>query len=289
MMFRSDRLRKTAQRLSDIALGVQSEFILNSGSTTRVNGNLAAQMMQASKAMIADGIDPESGYLDYNALKFRSSYQHFKELTSALINLRLDSLGKGSAYLAFWINIYNVMIVDAIIHYRLQSSMMRRPGIFRQAAYEINGLRFSVDDIEHGILRRNQPNPVLPIRPFLPADPRRGWMVNEIDARVHFALVCGAKSCPPIAYYDETILDKQLDQAAGSFINGGGVRWDPPKKTLWLSKIFQWYRGDFGGQAGVISIIGKYTRSDEIKQVLDSRSYKIRHLSYNWSINHIQG
>jgi hypothetical protein len=284
-MFIADRLNSTAQRLSDFALRVQRDTILNTGNPTRVEGDIAAQLMQASRAILAEAIDPSNGLVDYASLKQRSTYHHFRELTSGLIILRIDDLGEGPAYKAFWINIYNALIIDAIIQYDLHGSMMRRPGISRQAAYHIQGMRFSADDIEHGILRQNRPNPVLPFKPFSSDDPRANCMVEQFDPRIHFALVCGTKSCPPISYYSPERLDTQLDQAASSFINGGAVRWEPSRQTLWLSKIFDWYEEDFGGKDGVLDFLRRYGYKDEIRDLPPSSKFRLRYTPYDWSIN----
>lgn len=76
------------------------------------------------------------------------------------------------------------------------------------------------DDIEHGILRSNAIAPAsigallkLPFlaRPqFKKGDPRREYVVSPVDPRIHFALVCGAKSCPPIKLYTPDNLDEGL-------------------------------------------------------------------------------
>jgi hypothetical protein len=189
------------QRPSDIVLNVQSDAILNHGAPRQFEGDLAGQPMHISRALLAEALDPACGLLDYARLKKVGAYARFQSLTHALRGFDLDDLGGGPANSVFWINI------DTIILYDLQYSMMRRPGIFRQAAFEINGLRFSADDIEHGIMRCNRPNPVLPMKPFSSMDPRLSFMVDSFDPRVHFALVCGVLSCPPIAFYASDALD----------------------------------------------------------------------------------
>lgn len=80
------------------------------------------------------------------------------------------------------------------------------------------------DDIEHGILRSNAVAPAsigaLLKLPFLAhpqfkkGDPRRGYAVSPLDPRIHFALVCGAKSCPPIKLYTPDNLDEGLQVGA---------------------------------------------------------------------------
>ncbi len=73
--------------------------------------------------------------------------------------------------------------------------------------------------------------------------------MEQLDPRIHFALVCAALSCPPINVYDEATIDQQLDLAAQNFINGGEFAVDLEHKRIVMSKIFQWYAPDFGGSA----------------------------------------
>ena len=72
--------------------------------------------------------------------------------------------------------------------------------------------------MEHGLLRRNRPHPATGVVPFTSdKDPRRAWMADQLDPRIHFALVCGAKSCPRIRVYHGATLDADLDAAARTF------------------------------------------------------------------------
>jgi hypothetical protein len=82
---------------------------------------------------------------------------------------------------------------------------MKIRGFWKIHCYNIGGAVYSLDDIEHGVLRANRGHPAAGGRPqFGPEDPRRrGLVVQELDPRIHFALNCGARSCPPIRVYTE--------------------------------------------------------------------------------------
>jgi len=113
-------------------------------------------------------------------------------------------------------------------------------------AYKIgkNGQVFSLDDIEHGILRGNRPHPSSSHPQFSPTDDRRKLAVKQVDSRIHFALNCGAKSCPPISFYTVENLQRGLDLAAQNFLtNETSV--DLETKTITISKLLLWYREDF--------------------------------------------
>jgi hypothetical protein len=146
-------------------------------------------------------------------------------------------------------------------------------------------MRFSADDIENGVLRGNRRNPMLPIVPFGRGDPRLGMAITSLDPRLHFALVCGARSCPPIAFYDEAKLDEQLESACHNFINAGGAEFDETSNTLHLSRIFGWYQKDFGGRRGVIELIKQCTRNGELRSALEAGGVRIKYAPYDWSLN----
>lgn len=60
-------------------------------------------------------------------------------------------------------------------------------------AYKIGEYNFSLDDIEHGILRCNRVHPSKKISLFSDGDPRIKFCIRTFDPRIHFALNCGAK------------------------------------------------------------------------------------------------
>lgn len=133
-----------------------------------------------------------------------------------------DELSYGEA-LAYWLNLYNAGALDlaAETHDAGRASVLRTPGAFRQPWATIDGETMSLDDIEHGKVRRFG------------------------DPRIHAALVCGSASCPTLRLepYLGTDLDEQLDTQMDDFLAGGGAVREGSR--LLLSRIFLWYGADF--------------------------------------------
>ncbi len=96
--------------------------------------------------------------------------------------------------------------------------------------------------------------------------------VSKIDYRIHFALNCGAKSCPPIAFYEYDFLDKQLETAALSFLSTE-TEIDSIKKEVKVTKIIQWFKADFGGTKGIKSILSKYLHKDFSEYSVQFKNY----------------
>ncbi|HUS85250.1 MAG TPA: DUF547 domain-containing protein [Anaerolineales bacterium] len=280
-----DTIIRGGNRALDFFLRVDPRDVLNAGIPTEKSSNPARAMMKASKFLLANAVNPDTGFVDYRSLRKSDAYAQFRGVAYQLSECKPSDLGQGPALMTFWINLYNALIIDAVVRFGVRGSVMSRPGIFRQAAYNVGGMRFSADEIEHGILRRNRPNPVLHVRSFAADDPRLSLMVDHLDPRIHFSLVCGARSCPPIAFYDHERLDRQLDQAAAAFINGDGVHYLAETNTLLLSKIFQWYLEDFGGLPAVLALVQSHVHDEEVRNALERRNLLVRYMRYDWNVN----
>ena len=225
--------------------------------------------------------------VNYNALKQSEDFSHYLRLAGSLNSFKPEMLRNDEEKKAFWINIYNVLIIHGVIEFDIQGSVFEISNFLGRIGYTIGGLFFTPDDIEHGILRSNRPHPLFPFKPFPHLDQRRNLIVSSFDYRIHFALFCSSASCPPIEFYDAAIIDRQLDTAAKSFINRDGIEIDHETNTLWMSLIFEWYHGDFGNSSRE-TILSLLPYMDEEKKAWIERnidSLYLRHLPYNWNMN----
>jgi hypothetical protein len=271
-------------------------FVLNGGEPAPevpADAGLAAELLGRARAMQAEAIDAAGRRVAYSALRSSAAYEAYRRAAAALRQFDPARLSDTAERLAFWINLYNALVIDAVIQFGVQRSVTRSPGFFLRAAYQVGGMRFSADDIEHGLLRANAAHPALPGRHFGAADPRQRLAMPTLDPRVHFALVCGARSCPPIAFYDPERIDQQLDTAAHSFLATGGARLDLEASVLWLSRIFQWYAPDFGARPLAMGDRAPLRRfairylPEESRAALAGRAQTppVRFLAYDWTLN----
>jgi hypothetical protein len=274
--------------------GISDETVLNGepGRPTRARPpdvDLLAGLMRRLKveaaATNADG-------LDYGSLAKGEAYQDYRRFTADLRAFDPSELGDRGRQLAFWVNLYNGLVVDAVVQWRIRRSVLEQPGFFWRAAYNLGGLRYSANDIESGILRANAPHPAIPGPTFHRSDPRRRLSLPRLDPRVHFALVCASRSCPPVAAYDAGRIDEQLDLAARAFIRGGGADFDAVRGLARLSRIFQWYAVDFGGRPlaaadkrPLLRFIAAYLPPAEADLILARRRWTVRFARYDWSLN----
>ena len=265
-------------------------IILNSGEPYP---NVLAQPIDialtlAMSDLKAKFINVESGTVHYKAIRGSEEFNRYEDLTRGLRSFDLRSLDSREKRLAFWTNIYNTAVIHGVIELGLQQSVKEFPRFFRRVSYEIGGCHFSLNDMEHGILRGNRRPPYRLLKPFRNGDPRLAFAALPMDPRIHFALVCGARSCPPIGFYEAEQIDFQLQLAAMSFINSPQVKTLPQEMAVLLSMIFRWYRADFGGnRAAVIDTLLNFMDEGVGKTFLRENrdQIRIRYQPYDWNLN----
>ncbi|MDG2150312.1 MAG: DUF547 domain-containing protein [Planctomycetota bacterium] len=214
------------------------------------------------------------GVVNYTALaKQRPRLQKYLEELSAIDPNSLDR----NAKLAFWINAYNAFTLELILEHlgRIESikdiSSSKR---WKDKRWLISGRSYSLDEIEHEILRPMQ------------------------EPRIHFALVCASRSCPdlqPEAFLPED-LDAQLASATRGFLanpeKGMQTRIEESffggkTPTLLLSRIFDWFEGDFEKNGSeVVDFVLQYAPTQEAAFINRNRAdLDVEYLDYDWSLN----
>ena len=168
------------------------------------------------------------------------------------------STAKSKEALAFHLNAYNAWILhEAVAKYPVKSVKDALFTFFTGKRIKVAGEEMSFNHLEKEIIRPRFAEP-----------------------RVHFALNCASRSCPPLLSepFDAAQLDKQLDERARSFINSPkGVR--VTGETWQVSKVFDWYADDFGGKQKTIEFINRHRAKPGA--LPKSVSYD----DYDWGLN----
>ncbi len=278
------------QKIIDTLLRVDRGHVLNDEfGAGAPYAEIAAELRAIVDRLKSEAFDTENGLINYQCLNNSPTYSHYRRVAGGLRYFDPASLHNRKERLAFWINLYNSLIVDAVISFGIEKSIWEAGrGFFRKAAYNIGGLRYSADDIEHGILRGNRPHPLFRLPQFTTDDPRLRHAVVPMDPRIHFALVCASRSCPIITVYHASEIEEELEGVTATFINGGGVIVKPELAKVSLSRIFSWYQGDFGGRSEVLNFILAYLREGPERNYLRENISKVRlkYQKYDWSLNH---
>jgi len=164
------------------------------------------------------------------------------------------------AQLAFYINAYNAWILhEALGKYPTKSVKDALFTFFTGKRITVAGQQTSFNALEKETIRS-----------------------KFNDPRVHFALNCASRSCPPLSRqaFNSGNLDGQFETLAKGYVNSDkGVRYNGANKAAELSKIFDWYKDDFKGEGGPAAFINK-RRSSPIPA-----DAKISYQDYDWGLN----
>ena len=211
----------------------------------------------------------DRGLVDYQAWK--RSPQQLTDWLQQLSQINPTQLSD-SQQLALWLNLYNALVIERVLKkYPIESILPKFLGIpnwiafwlfFSRPVYAIARHRYSLNNIEHDILRQKFSEP-----------------------RIHFALVCASIGCPLLrnqAYTPENVT-AQLEEDARRFINSlDKVYYDREQEVLYCSKIFKWYREDFLQTADSLTQYIQTYLSADIS--LDAAT-PIKYLDDDWSLN----
>lgn len=162
---------------------------------------------------------------------------------------------------------------------------------YNSIKFNVGGYVFSFQDWENGILRGNRKAPYSLKLQFDKKDPRLKLAVKEVDARLHFGLNCGARSCPPVNNYSVDDLEEELTMAAHSFCeHEENVHVDKEKMELHLSKIFAWYKIDFARNnkelpSSILQYLRRVKHQDLDRMIDSGRAIRIVFKDYDWNSN----
>lgn len=223
-------------------------------------------------------------------MRLSVAFADFELLTKHLKTVDISALSLDERK-AFMINIYNSLTIHGLVQGVLGDPLSNtsRLKFYASTAYVINGVVLSLNDIEHGILRGNRLSPVpLSSVPFSSDDTSRLALTLDLDPRIHFALNCGARTCPPIGVYSADLLDSQLSRATRGYLNETTVNLEENRVSI--SMLFKWYRSDFGTSDGeILSWIETHAAEPiavQIKSCREKHSTRpvIVYLPYDWNL-----
>jgi hypothetical protein len=199
-----------------------------------------------------------------------------KQLADAGQDELLRQLSDENKRKAFWLNIYNAYTQIGLKEN--PEAYKKRNRFFSKKFIRVAGKDLSLDGVEHGIIRRSKWKYSLGhFNKLFKSKFEKQFRLDKVDYRIHFALNCGAKSCPPIAFYKPEQLDKQLDLATKIYLKNE-VLFNSNELTAEVPAILSWFRGDFGGKKGIRKIL------KEQKLIPDDSHPRIKWKKYDWGL-----
>ncbi len=231
-------------------------------------------------------------YVDGSLVHYQQWKKDQRGLASYLKQLAAITSGEYQRFTdnekkALWINAYNAITIKVVLdHYPIKgtkpyypaNSLRQIPDVWEEFRYRVAGKEVDLYTIEHEMIRKQFQDP-----------------------RMHFAVVCASKGCPPLldrAYVAETV-DKDLDEAARRYFSlSRNIQYDPDKKEVRVSQLFRWFPLDFAGAAGFgkmpfppptdDTIVLSYVLSmapPEVKGKLSEKDTRVMYLLFDWSLN----
>ena len=195
--------------------------------------------------------------VDYVGIKADQS--ELKALVDQIGSFNPSTLTKAGQK-AFWLNAYNIMVIHNVVSHYPIAKPLDVPGFFDTVKFTVAGSSLTLSDIEN-----------VKVRPTFK------------DARVHFALVCAAKSCPPIPAYAFTAdnVETKLEALTKAALNSASfIKVDDAKKTVQFSQILDWYKDDFFlSHKTILEYVNSY-RTVQIPATYTQSFY-----TYNWALN----
>lgn len=210
------------------------------------------------------------------ALQDRKPTDEYKK---ALAEISLEDLSQqintDEKRLAFWINIYNAFIMDILKD--APEKYEDRSTFFKAKQMIIAGEEVSFDDVEHGVIRSSVIKLSLGyLSKWFVSNWERKLRTNQRNYRVHFALNCGAKSCPPVAIYDDKTVNDDLEKISKQYLSRVSS-YDEGQKKVVTTPLMSWFRGDFGGKKGTKNILKKHG-------LIPSTDVDLAFDSYDWTL-----
>ena len=220
----------------------------------------------------ASAFDPDpkgyDGLLGRFVAKGRVDYRGLR-LARAPLDAYLNAVGEAQPPLsmAFYLNAYNATMLKIILDHGLPAKATDIPGVFDVLKHRIAGKDWTLNELETHL------------------------RATYKDARVHFALNCGARSCPPLQprAFTERGIERSLSAVTTSFLDSNVIIDDEKREITVVRIVAEWYKEDFEAREGSVGAFLKRWISDGKKRGALERAlaaeYPIRAQTYDWNLN----
>ena len=244
----------------------------------------AEGLREALEALRVTYFDAGGTACDYAGLDASAEKRRLAETLAALQSFDPKRVRIG-AQTAFWLNVFNAIVVRDAAELAQARGPREVERFFETPRASIGGLAYSLDDIEHGLLRGNAPKFGGMRPPLRQEDPRRAYTPLAYDERMHFGLYCACRSSPPLRAFGGGMLDEQLEQATEGYLRRE-VRIEQQGALVILPRQFYWYAADFGDVRDTLEFALSRLDEDQADMVDRRRGkVKVRYADFDWRLN----
>lgn len=281
---------KVYYRLNDTS----NSSALNAGPTQKCKlgdaGELSEALRKTMLKLTTDHISADGKVVNYLEMRDAEEFDNYVKMSKELQHVAVEKLSQDESK-AFFINIYNALVIHATAVNGPPSNWFSRLRFFDKTSYIIGGHTYSLNDIENGVLRANKRGALQFFAPFGKSDPRLKTSQMQVDPRIHFALNCGAKSCPPIKTFSSKNINEELRIATEAYLESDeALQVDEDQGIVRLSSLLKWYSSDFGETLDevlqwVLQNVAHPKKKAALQNVVGVKKYKVRYITYDWGSN----
>ncbi|POO04068.1 Dishevelled [Trema orientale] len=249
---------------------------------------IASRLRFLSYAIFEAYTSEDGKHVDYISIHGSEEFARYLRIVEELQRVELQDISREEK-LAFFINLYNMMVIHAILLWGHPAGALERRRLFGDFRYVVGGSSYSLSAIQNGILRGNQRPPYNLMKPFSAKDKHSKVALPYPEPLIHFALVSGNQSGPTLRCYSPGNIDKELMESTGNFLRSGGVIIDFEAKVASVSKILKWFSIDFGkNEVEVLKFVSNYLDqaiSEALLEFLAKSQFKVIYQPYDWRLN----
>jgi len=189
------------------------------------------------------------------------------------------------AQTSFWINVFNAGVLRDSPELEFADGPRDVRAFFEQPRLKIGGYAYSLDEVQHGLLRGNAAKQGKLRAPMSRDDPRLAFVPIAFDERIHFALYTASRSSPALRSFDGGGVDRQLEEAAAAYLRRT-VRVEEGGAVVVLPRLLDWYAKDFGGERGALEF-AVARLDDTAVDAVDRQQgrVKLQYAEFDWTLN----
>ncbi|XP_068660202.1 uncharacterized protein [Aristolochia californica] len=216
-------------------------------------------------------------HLEYAAATLKG----FRLLVEQLVKVNPACMSSNEK-LAFWINLYNALIMHAYLAYGVPKSEIKFFSLMQKVSYTVGGHSFSAAEIEYNILKMKPPahRPqialVLALHKFKLSEEQQTYAVDNPDSMVAFALSCGMYSSPAVKIFNRDDVGEQLQESLRDYIQASvGIS---SKGKLLVPKLLHCYAKGIVEDSLLSDWICRYLSPEQASIVRDCTSQRKQRL-----------
>ncbi|KAK8655745.1 hypothetical protein V6N13_108312 [Hibiscus sabdariffa] len=249
---------------------------------------LADRLAKLMSAVLEAYASDDRHHVDYYRIGKSEEFRRYLNLTRELQRVDLRSLTPDEK-LAFFLNLYNAMVIHAVVTIGHPEGILDRRAFFSDFQYVIGGYPYSLSIIHNGILRNNRKSPYSLVRPFGNGDGRLKFAPAKVNPLIHFGLCNGTRSSPTVRFFTARGVEGELRSAAREYFQNGAIEINLERRTVSLTRIINWFSSDFGAEKDVVKWVMNYldaTRAGLLMHLsADGGPVNIVYQDYDWAGN----